>query len=249
MQGPENVAAFIAEPVVGATLGAVPPVPEYFPKIRAICDRYDVLFIADEVMTGFGRTGANFAVDHWGVVPDLIATAKGISGGYVALGAVIVRDEIVAAFERNHSNFVGGHTYTGHPVAAAVGLAVLRYIQEHGLVQNARTVGAHLLAGLRGLMAKHAIVGDVRGLRLMIGLEFVQDRGTRAPFPPEREIARAVALAALERGLVTYPGTGSVDGVMGDHLKLTPPLVLSRTEADEIVAALDGALGAVEARV
>jgi len=249
MQGPENVAAFIAEPVVGATLGAVPPVPEYFPKIRAICDRYDVLFIADEVMTGFGRTGANFAVDHWGVVPDLIATAKGISGGYIPLGAVIVRDEIVSAFEANRSNFVGGHTYTGHPVAAAVGLAVLRYIQEHDLVRNAREVGAYLLARLRELQARHPIVGDVRGLGMMAGLEFVEDRATRAPFPPEREVARAVALEALDRGLVTYPGTGSVDGVMGDHMKFTPPLVLQRSEADELVAALDDALGAVEARL
>jgi adenosylmethionine-8-amino-7-oxononanoate aminotransferase len=249
LQGPENVAAFIAEPVVGATLGAVPPVPEYFPKIRAICDRYDVLFIADEVMTGFGRTGANFAVDHWDVIPDLIATAKGISGGYMPLGAVIVRDEIIQAFEKNGSNFVGGHTYTGHPVAAAVGLAVLRYIQEHDLVRNAREVGAHLLAGLRGLMARHPIVGDVRGLGMMVGLEFVADRETRAPFPPDREVARAIALEALPRGLVTYPGTGSVDGVLGDHIKLTPPLVLTRAQADEIVAIMDAALGVVEARL
>ena len=249
MQGPENVAAFIAEPVVGATLGAVPPVPEYFPKIRAICDRYEVLFIADEVMTGFGRTGANFAVDHWGVIPDMIATAKGVSGGYIPLGAVIVRDEIMQAFERNKSNFVGGHTYTGHPVAAAVGLAVLRYIQEHDLVRNAREVGAHLLAGLRGIQARHPIIGDVRGLGMMVGLEFVADRATRAPFPPEREVARAIALEALPRGLVTYPGTGSVDGVLGDHTKLTPPLVLTREQADEIVAILDAAIGAVEARL
>jgi adenosylmethionine-8-amino-7-oxononanoate aminotransferase len=249
LQGPENVAAFIAEPVVGATLGAVPPVPEYFPKIREICDRHDVLFIADEVMTGFGRTGANFAVDHWGVVPDLIATAKGISGGYIPLGAVIVRDEIITAFERNQSSFVGGHTYTGHPVAAAVGLAVLRYIQEHDLVRNAREVGAYLLDGLRRLQTRHPIVGDVRGLGLMVGLEFVADRTTRTPFPPEREVARAVALEALERGLVTYPGTGSVDGILGDHMKFTPPLCLSRAQADELVGMLDGAIGAVEARL
>jgi len=229
------VAAFIAEPVVGATLGAVPPVPEYFPRIREICDRNEILFIADEVMTGFGRTGANFAVDHWGVVPDLIATAKGISGGYIPLGAVIVRDELLGAFERNRSNFVGGHTYTGHPVAAAVGLAVLRYIQEHDLVRNAREVGGHLLAGLQGLMTRHPIVGDVRGLGMMVGLEFVADRTTRAPFPPEREVARAIALECLERGLVSYPGTGSVDGVMGDHMKFTPPLVLTRAQAEAMI--------------
>lgn len=249
LQGPENVAAFIAEPVVGATLGAVPPTPEYFPKIRAICDRYDVLFIADEVMTGFGRTGANFAVDHWGVVPDLIATAKGISGGYIPLGAVIAREELVAVFERNRSNFVAGHTYSGHPVAAAVGLAVLRYIQEHDLVRNAREVGAYLLGRLRELMPRHPIIGDVRGLGLMVGVELVADRATRAPFPPERQVAMAVTLEALERGLICYPGTGSVDGVLGDHLKFTPPLILTRAQADELVDILDRALGAVEGRL
>lgn len=249
LQGPENVAAFIAEPVVGATLGAVPPTPEYFPKIRAICDRYDVLFIADEVMTGFGRTGANFAVDHWGVVPDLIATAKGISGGYIPLGAVIAREELVAVFERNRSNFVAGHTYSGHPVAAAVGLAVLRYIQEHDLVRNAREGGAYLLGRLRELMPRHPIIGDVRGLGLMVGVELVADRATRAPFPPERQVAMAVTLEALERGLICYPGTGSVDGVLGDHLKFTPPLILTRAQADELVDILDRALGAVEGRL
>ena len=126
---------------------------------------------------------------------------------------------------------------------------MLRYIQEHDLVRNAREVGTHLLAGLRGLMARHPIVGDVRGLGLMVGLEFVADRVTRAPFPPEREVARAIALEALERGLVTYPGTGSLDGVMGDHMKFTPPLVLTRAQADELVAMLDAAIGAVEARL
>ena len=250
MQGPEHVAAFIAEPVVGATLGAgTSRCPSTSRRSAGFCDRYEVLFIADEVMTGFGRTGANFAVDHWSVIPDMIATAKGISGGYIPLGAVIVRDELIAAFERNSSSFVGGHTYSGHPVAAAVGLAVLRYIQEHDLVRNSREVGAHLLERLRGLMAKHPIVGDVRGLGLMVGLEFVADRKTRAPFPPEREIARAIALEALDRGLVTYPGTGSVDGLFGDHMKFTPPLVLTRAQADELTDMLDGAIGAVEARL
>ena len=230
MQGPENVAAFIAEPVVGATLGAVPPVPEYFPKIRAICDRYEVLFIADEVMTGFGRTGANFAVDHWGVVPDLIATAKGISGGYVALGAVIVRDEIVAAFERNHSNFVGGHTYTGHPVAAAVGLAVLRYIREHGLVQNARVVGAHLLAQLRSLVDRSPLVGDVRGSGLFIGVELVRDRDTLEPATSE---ASDVVNRLRDEGILI--GT---DGPHHNVLKIRPPMPFTTEDADVLARTL-----------
>ncbi len=247
--GEENVAAFIAEPVVGATLGAVPPVPEYFPRIREICDRYNVLFIADEVMTGFGRTGANFAVDHWGVIPDIIATAKGISGGYFPLGCVIAKGEIIAQFERNNSNFVGGHTYVGNPLAAVVGRGVLGYILEHDLVRNAREVGAYLLERLQKIQARHPIVGDVRGLGLMVGLEFVKDRTTRAPFPPELEVAKQVTLEALARGLVTYPGTGTLDGVLGDHLKMTPPLIITRAQVEELTDILEAAIAAVESRL
>jgi adenosylmethionine-8-amino-7-oxononanoate aminotransferase len=247
--GEENVAAFIAEPVVGATLGAVPPVPEYFPKIREICDRYNVLFIADEVMTGFGRTGANFAVDHWGVVPDLIATAKGISGGYFPLGCVICKGTIIEQFERNNSNFVGGHTYVGNPLGAAVGRVVLRYILEHGLVRNAREAGALLLERLQKIQARHPMVGDVRGLGLMVGLEFVKDRASRSPFPPELEVGKQVTLEALARGLITYPGTGTLDGVLGDHLKLTPPLIITPAQVEELTDILEAAIAAVESRL
>lgn len=247
-QGPENVAAFIAEPVVGAALGAVPAPDGYFERIRAICDRYDLLFIADEVMTGFGRTGTNFAIEHWGVVPDLIATAKGVSGGYTPLGAVIAKDEVIEVFERKGANFVAGHTYVANPLSCAVGLAVLRYILDHDLVANARVQGARLLEGCARLQ-KHAIVGDVRGKGLMVGLEFVRDRATREPFPPELEVAKQVALAALERGLVTYPLQGCAEGVAGDMLKLTPPLVVQPDQVDEIIAILDEAIAAVARRL
>ena len=245
-QGSENVAAFIAEPVVGAALGAVPAPPGYFQEVRRICDEYGVLFIADEVMTGFGRTGKTFGIDHWDVVPDLIATAKGLSGGYAPLGAVIARDEDVDLLERKQSSFVAGHTYVGHPVTTAAGLAVLRYIHEHELVENARTQGERLLAGAQDLMAKHEIVGNVVGLGLMVGLELVSNRQTKRPFPAALKVAAKVGDAALARGLITYPLQGCVDGVEGDMIKLTPPLSIGAEQVDELLALLADALGAVE---
>ncbi len=248
LEGEENVAAFIAEPVVGAALGAVPAPDGYFQRIREICDRYDVLLIADEVMTGFGRTGVMFAMNHWNVVPDIVTVAKGISGGYTPLGAVIVRSAIVEQFERNRSNFVGGHTYVGNPLSCAVGLAVVRYLVEHDLATKARENGKYMLARFEELRS-HPIVGDVRGQGLMVGLEFVRDRATKEPFPPEQRIAARIGLEALDRGLVTYPGTGSVDGVLGDHMLFGPPLIITRAQIDDLVAILDQAITAVERQV
>jgi adenosylmethionine-8-amino-7-oxononanoate aminotransferase len=246
-QGADNVAAFIVEPVVAAALGAVPAPEGYFQAIRDICDRYDVLLISDEVITGFGRTGRMWGIDHWAVEPDLIATAKGMSGGYAPLGGVIARDEIVAALERNRSNFVAGHTYVGHPVTAAAGVAALRYLLAHDLVENARIQGERLLTRLGELLDGHPIVGDVRGLGLMAGVEFVGDRATKAPFPASDRVVYRIADAALDRGLITYPLQGCVDGVEGDMIKITPPLCIRADEVDELVAILDDAIEAVEA--
>ncbi len=243
--GPENVAAFIAEPVVGATLGAVAASPGYFQKIREICDRYDVLFIADEVMTGFGRTGKPFAIEHWGVTPDLIACAKGISGGYSPLGAVIVKPEIVGEVRGRGKSFVIGHTAAANPLSCATGAAVLRYVLEHDLTANAAVVGAYLLEELRALQERQPMVGDVRGLGLLLGVEFVQDRATKSPYPPDWGVSRRIGVATLERGLVSYPMTGTVDGALGDHLLYAPPLTLTTAHADELVAALDSSLSAV----
>jgi adenosylmethionine-8-amino-7-oxononanoate aminotransferase len=245
--GPENVAAFIAEPVVGATLGAMPATPGYFQEIRAICDRYDVVFIADEVMTGFGRTGRSFAIDHWGVTPDLIACAKGISGGYAPLGAVIAKPEIVGEVKRHGHNFAIGHTASGNPLSCAVGAAVLRYVRDHNLVQNAENTGAHFLSRLRALEERHPIIGDVRGLGLLLGVELVRDRATKEPFPADWQVGKRIGAATLERGLVSYPGTGTVDGAMGDHLLYAPPLTISIQQVDELIEILDGSLTAVAA--
>jgi adenosylmethionine-8-amino-7-oxononanoate aminotransferase len=247
--GPENVAAFIAEPVVGATLGAVPAAPGYFQAIREICDRYDVLFVADEVMTGFGRTGRRFGIEHWGVTPDLIACAKGISGGYAPLGAVIVKPELVGEVRGRGKSFVVGHTSAGNPLACAAGLAVLRHLERHDLTRNAAEVGTHFLDQLRELMERRPIVGDVRGLGLLLGVELVRDRATKAPFPAAWQVSKRVGQATLERGLVSYPMTGSVDGVMGDHLLYAPPLTITRAQVDDLLAILDESLGAVAAEL
>ena len=240
--GPEYVSAFIAEPIVGATLGTVPAPGGYFKVVREICNRYGVLFIADEVMTGFGRTGRRFALEHYGVEPDIMAVAKGLSSGYIPLGAVVASEAVFDAFERP---FFHGHTYTGHPVACAVGLAVIEYIERCKLVERAAEMGRHLLGRLRELY-DHEIVGDVRGLGLFAGVEFVADRESKEPFPPERRVNHRVYEACLRNGLLIYPGSGAVDGVRGDHIQVAPPLVVNRSQIDEIVDILHRSIGEVE---
>ncbi|MGH2344839.1 MAG: aspartate aminotransferase family protein [Chloroflexota bacterium] len=243
-QGAAHVAAFIAEPVVGAALGAVPAPPGYFQAIREICDRNDVLFIADEVMTGFGRTGKAFGIDHWGVVPDLMACAKGMAAGYAPLGAVVVSDRVLAPILAARHNLVGGHTYAAHTLSCAVGVEVLRIMIEEKLVEHSACISAYLLGRLERLR-DHPLVGDVRGLGLMCGIELVMDKADKRPFPPERAIGSMVLEESLKRGVIVYPGSGTVDGVAGDHIKLTPPLILTEAQADELVAGLTGALDTV----
>ncbi len=244
--GADNVAAFIAEPVVGATLGAVPATPGYFQRIREICDRYGVLFIADEVMTGFGRTGRAWGLDHWGVTPDLITCAKGISGGYAPLGAVLAKPEFVGEIRQRSGSFVIGHTSSGNALSCAAGVAVLRYILDHKLIENAAVVGLYFKDRLQELAARHEMIGDVRGLGLLLGIELVRDRATRQPYPTAWGVGRRVGIATLERGLVSYPGTGTADGVAGDHLLYAPPLTITREQTDDIVHILDESLTAVE---
>ncbi len=247
-EGPETVAAFIAEPLVGAAAAAITPPPEYFGIIREICDKYDILFIADEVMTGVGRTGLNFAIEHWGVVPDILVTAKGITGGYAPLGAVVVRDKIFEAFlpPQGSGQFIHGFTYSGHPLSCAVANTVLQIWEEEALTQNVAELGPYLRQGLEELQDRHQLVGDVRGIGFMQGMEFVRDRISKEPFPADLKVARQVCQAALEEGLIVYPGSGSVDGVLGDHLLVTPPLIITRAQLDELLLKLDHALDRVE---
>ena len=245
--GPENVAAFIAEPVVGATLGAVAASPGYFQEIRQICDRYDVLFIADEVMTGFGRTGRWFASEHCDVVPDIVTAAKGVSGGYAPLAVLMATDEVVGALEAAGTPLVAGHTFAQNPVVAAAGIAVLAYIRKHDLVRAAAERGAELLAGLRELVDRHPILGDARGMGLMLGLELVADKPTQRPFPVEDGMAYRLAKACIAEGAAVYPGQGCADGLVGDHVLVTPPLTITSAEIAALVSAIDRGLSAVEA--
>lgn len=247
--GPDNVAAFIAEPIVGATLGAMPPTPGYFARIREICDRYGVLFIADEVMTGFGRTGRYWGLDHWGVVPDLIVCAKGISGGYTPLGAVLAKTEFVGDVRARSGSFVIGHTSAGNPLSCAIGAAVLRYVLDNDLTRNAELVGKYFQQRLEELAARHEMIGDVRGRGLLVGIELVRDRTSKRPFPPAWGVSRRIGEATLQRGLVSYPGAGTVDGVAGDHLLYAPPLVINEEQIDELIAILDDSLTAVAADI
>ncbi|MBE0617469.1 MAG: aspartate aminotransferase family protein [Proteobacteria bacterium] len=243
-EGPESVAAFIAEPVVGATAGALVPPDGYWRRIREICDRYEVLLIADEVMTGAGRTGRNLALEHWDVNADLVVLAKGLSSGYAPIGAVLARRSLHDAIRDGSGSFTHGHTYGQHPVSMAVGAAVLRYAEENGLVARSAQLGEVLLEGLRGLLDLPA-VGDVRGLGLFAGVELVADKTTKACFSPERKMASKVGAAAFRRGLITYPGDGGADGIRGDHILVCPPFVITEEQIDLLVETLREAIGEV----
>jgi adenosylmethionine-8-amino-7-oxononanoate aminotransferase len=239
--GPERVSAFIAEPIVAAAAPGLTPVPGYFERVREICDRYDLLFIADEIVTGFGKTGRWFGIEHWEVVPDIITCAKGLSGGYVPLGAVLVSDHVAGAFEESGVPFVHGHTYMEHPVTCATGMAVLRIIQREGLVENAARQGEYLFAHLHNLAAEYPFIGDVRGRGLLAGVELVADRETKRPFDPALGVTQRLLAAARARGLMLYPGNGG-DGIVGDQFLVSPPLIVTRDDIDEIARRLALAL-------
>lgn len=237
-EGADTIAAFIAEPVVAAALGAVPPPQGYFEKISSICKKYGILFIVDEVLTGFGRTGKNFGIENFNVVPDIIATGKGISAGYYPLSAIIASEKVMEPFIKKNEAFMGGHTFTCNPVAAAVGKHVLKLIKRDSIVENSRVMGELLKKKLETLY-KYDIVGDVRGLGLFCGVEFVMDKVTKAPFPASYNISKLIGEKVIKRGVVLYPGKGSVDGVLGDHVMIVPPLTIKEEQVDEIVNALE----------
>ncbi len=243
--GPETVMAFLAEPVVGATMGAVPAAPGYFKRIREICDRYGVLLILDEVMCGMGRTGTLFACEAEGVTPDILCIAKGLGAGYQPLGAMICSGAIYDAIAGGSGFFQHGHTYMGHPTAAACGLAVVRAILDRGLLERVRVQGAALEARLAERLGQHPHVGDLRGRGLFRGIELVADRETKAPFDPALGVAGRVKKAAFEAGLTCYPMSGTLDGRQGDHVLLAPPFIISDDELDLLVDRLAGAIDAV----
>jgi adenosylmethionine-8-amino-7-oxononanoate aminotransferase len=243
--GPQTVACFVAEPVVGATLGSVPPVPGYVRRIREICDAHGVLFIADEVMCGMGRCGSLFAIAEEGVAPDLITIAKGLGAGYQPIGAVLASGRVVRAIREGSGVLAHGHTYMAHAIACAASLAVLDVMEEEGLVARVRVQGAKLEAGLRRVFGQHPHVGDIRGRGLFWSMELVADRETKAPFPAARGLAARLKAAAMEHGLICYPSTGTADGVAGDHVLLAPPFTITDAEIEEILRRLSAALARV----
>jgi adenosylmethionine-8-amino-7-oxononanoate aminotransferase len=238
---PRTVAAFVAEPIVGATLGAVLPPDGYWPAIAEVCRRHGVLLIADEVMTGFGRTGRWFGVDHWGVRPDLLVAAKGATSGYWPFGFVAATGEIHDAV-RGGPGFVHGFTYSHAPVGAAVAGEVLRILEDESLVEASATKGERLRALATGALADNAAVGDIRGRGLMVGIELVANRGSREPFPRAAKITEAVVRAARDRGVLLYSGTGNANGIDGDTILLGPPFVITDAEMIRIIDVLSEAI-------
>lgn len=246
--GPRNVIAFVAEPVVGATLGATPAVPGYWRRIREICDRHGILLIADEVMCGMGRTGTLHAVEQEGVVPDLMAIAKGLGGGYQPIGGVLVQEHLIEAIRGGTGFFQHGHTYIGHPVACAAALAVQQVIQRDDLLGAVRRMGAVLRERLVTAFGAHPHVGDIRGRGLFMAIELVVDRSTKAPFEPALRVHARIKAEAMTGGLMVYPMGGTLDGRRGDHVLLAPPFIVTPTEighmVDRLAKAVDAAIDA-----
>jgi adenosylmethionine-8-amino-7-oxononanoate aminotransferase len=244
--GPGTVAAFVAEPIVGATLAAAVPPDDYWPAIAEVCRRHGVLLIADEVMTGFGRTGRWFGLDHWGVRPDLLVAAKGATSGYWPFGFVAASGPVWEIVTAPGAGFVHGFTYSHGPVAAAVAREVLRILHDEDLVTASATKGERLQALLRDRLTAHPAVGEIRGRGLLVGLELVEDRASRRPYPRAARVTEAVVAAARERGVLLYSGTGNADGTDGDTILLGPPFVITDDElvrvADTVAASIDAAV-------
>jgi len=243
--GPETVMAFMAEPVVGATAGALTAAPGYFTRIREICDAYGVLLILDEVMCGMGRTGSLFACEQDGISPDVLCIAKGLGAGYQPIGAMLCSAEIYNAIAEGSGFFQHGHTYIGHPTAAAAGRAVVSALLERNLIPRVGVQGEKLHDRLTDRFGQNPHIGDLRGRGLFRGIEIVEDRETKAPFDPGRGVAAKIKKAAFDAGLICYPMSGTIDGRTGDHILLAPPFIIEDDQLDELVDKLDTAICAV----
>ena len=239
-QGSENVAAFVVEPIVGASIGALVPPEDYFAVIQEICRKYGIFLILDEVMTGFGRTGKLFAYEHWDIEADIVALSKGMASGYYPLGAIMVRDGTVDEVV-SKGGFAHGHTYAGNPMACAVGLEVFRVITKEHLSENAAEMGRVLKAGLKDFAERYEMIGQVRGKGLLLAVELVKDRDTREPFPIEKEVNLLLTNMAYEEGLIIYPRR-PINGLSGDHVLVAPPLIVKKDQVGEILDRLDRAL-------
>ncbi len=238
--GPENVAAFIAEPIGGSTTGAAVPPDEYFPIVERICHDREVLLIIDDVMTGCGRTGTFYGYEHWDITPDIVATSKGLSAGYAPIGAIVASEAVVEPVLES-GGFMHGHTYAGNPLSTAIALEAVRTLLDENLMENARVTGTYLHRRLRELKERHPVIGDVRGRGLMAGVEFVRDRVNRVPFPAGWFVALEATEIAREHGLLVYPRR-SLNGLSGDHVLIAPPLIIDREGVDELVDRFDRTL-------
>ncbi|MFK7902685.1 MAG: aspartate aminotransferase family protein, partial [Nitratireductor sp.] len=237
--GAQNVIGFVAEPVVGATAGAVPPVKGYFKRVREICDKHDILLILDEVMCGMGRTGTLFACEQDGISPDMITIAKGLGAGYQPIGAMLCSAKIYECIENGSGFFQHGHTYIGHPTACAAALAVVNRLVEDKLCDRSHSMGEKLQAALTDRFSDHPYIGDIRGRGLFRGIEIVKDRASKTPFAPSENINKKIKKVAFQNGLACYPMGGTIDGVNGDHILLAPPFILEDQHIDEITDKLE----------
>lgn len=241
-QGPEKVLAFLAEPIVGSAGGAITPDDDYWPRVRTICDKYDVLLIADEVMTGFGRTGTPFGVDHWQVIPDIIASAKGMAAGYIPTGGIFVREGIIDVVRNGSGSFIHGHTYNANPLSCRAVASVLTYINTRSIIENVHENGKHLGEGLNAIAQNSRLIGDVRGRGYMWAMEIVADKESKAPFAPEKKATAKALAACLDSGLVVYPGGCHINGVDTNIFLVAPPLVTTRDEVGKLLDRLDTSL-------
>ncbi len=249
-EGSEYIAAFIAEPISGTSCCGLMPPPDYFPTLREICDRHNILMIIDEVVTGYGRTGRNFGIEHWGVIPDIIATGKGLSSGYTPIAATIVRDEIYDGIYKKENHYVHGHTYGGNPLSCAIALAVQEYIEEHDLVSRCARMGDLMLEKMKPL-ENSPLVSAVRGKGLLTGVEFAKDKTTGEPFDPQEGITASIVNRVFEKGVLIMPGSpGVIDGVNGDHIAISPPFIIDEEQVEtitgviaEVVAEMERELG------
>lgn len=239
LYGPENISAFMTEPIGGVSTGAIVPPDGYYERAREICDTYGVLLILDEVMTGFGRTGKFLAIDWWDAVPDIVVLSKGMSAGYTPLGAMVAKREIYDTIMEGSGEFIHGHTYVGNPLSCAIGLKVIEIMEEDGLIENSRKLGEYLGAELRKLKDKHPIFGDVRGRGLFYGVEIVRDPQTKKPFPLESHPSEVLQRIAFDKGLIIYGSHYFSDDFYGDHFMVAPPLIIAREEIDELITILD----------
>lgn len=247
--GADHIAAFIAEPIIGAAGAAMVPPDGYFQRLKQICEEYDVLFIADEVMTGFGRTGKMLACEHWGVQPDIVTFGKGMSGGYSPIAATVMTEKVMEPIMNGSKSIIGGHTLSANPLSCAVSLAVLTYVEKHDLAKRAVGTGEYLMQALQKQKERFSFIGDVRGKGLLIGIEFVENQQTKESFPLRRAVTNEIIKLGMEQGILLYPAAAGVDGITGAAIIIAPPLTISLIECDELLRRFDQTLQAFQQKI